>query len=63
MGWGWGGGWSDCFYYESTFKITYKNIFFGGVGGTGAGARGSDFFIINPNLKLFFFGGGRGKGG
>ena len=53
-----GDGVSDFFYYESKFK---KNFL--GRGG-GGGARVSDFFTLNPNLKnkkkCFFW---RGVGG
>ena len=47
-------GVSGFFYYESKFKIKEKNL-----GGGGGGARVSDFFTKNPNLKgknFFFFG-------
>ena len=62
-----GAGVSDCFYYDSKFEIIFFVSFFffcggggggggGGWRGMGGGARVSEFFTKNPNLKQEFRG-------
>ena len=53
-----GGTGVNVFYFTMNPKFKYKKkrFFFlgGGGGGCGQGARVSDFFTKNPNLKYFF---------